>query len=70
MIKLTFYNNDVITSDTIDSTAALHDVEATLYASDLNDFFSMLRFGLVSESSDLIRLYLEQSHHVLHHFLL
>ncbi len=26
MIKLTFYNNDVITSDTIDSTAALHDV--------------------------------------------
>lgn len=36
MIKSTFYNNDVITSDTIDSTAALHDVEATLYASDLN----------------------------------
>ena len=38
MIKLTFYNNDVITSDTIDSTAALHDVEATLYACDLNGF--------------------------------
>ena len=38
MLKLTFYNNDVITSDTIDSTAALHDVEATLYASDLYDF--------------------------------
>lgn len=56
MIKSTFYNNDVITSDTIDSTAALHDVEATLYASDLNDFFSMLRFGLVSESSDLMSI--------------
>lgn len=38
MIKTTFYNNDVITSDTIDSTTALHDVEATLYASDLNGF--------------------------------
>ena len=38
MIKRTFYNNDVITSDTIDSTAALHDVEATLYASDMNGF--------------------------------
>ena len=49
MIKSIFYNNDIITSDTIDFTAALHDIEATLYASDLNDFFSMLRVGLVSE---------------------
>ena len=38
MIKSTFYNNDVITSETIVSTATLHDVEATLYASDLNGF--------------------------------
>ena len=38
MIKLTFYNNDVITSDTIDSISVLHDVEAILYASDLNGF--------------------------------
>lgn len=38
MLKLTFYNNDVITSDTIDSTSVLHDVEAILYASDLNGF--------------------------------
>lgn len=42
MIKLTFYNNDVITSDTIDSTAALHDVEATLYASVLNELFIVI----------------------------
>lgn len=40
MIKTTFYTNKVIASDTIDSTAALHDVEATLYASDLNGFAS------------------------------
>lgn len=56
MIKTTFYTNKVITSDTIDSTAALQDVEATLYASDLNDFFSMLCFGAVSESSDLMSI--------------
>lgn len=56
MIKTTFYTNKVITSDTIDSTAALHDVEATLYASYLNDFFSMSRFGAVSESSDLMSI--------------
>lgn len=56
MIKSTFYNNDVITSETIVSTATLHNVEATLYASYLNDFFSMLRFGAVSESSDLMSI--------------
>lgn len=36
MIKSTFYNNDVITSETIVSIAALHDVETALNASDLN----------------------------------
>lgn len=56
MIKSTFYNNDVITSETIVFTATLHNVETTLYASYLNDFFSMLRFGAVSESSDLMSI--------------
>ena len=56
MIKSTFYNNDVITSETIVFTATLHNVETTLYASDLNDFFSMLCFGAVSESSDLMSI--------------
>lgn len=56
MIKSTFYNNDVITSETIVFTATLHNAETTLYASYLNDFFSMLRFGAVSESSDLMSI--------------
>lgn len=38
MIKTILYNNKVIISEPTASIAALHDVEAALYASNLNGF--------------------------------